>query len=120
VRPRWSVRGLAVGVAVIGVVFGAARLEMRRRAFLKRAEDHASRAFEDGENRAALCLRDEFYEPGGRGGLRPEAVRYLDASVARAKALAAKYRRAAGRPWEVVEPDPPAPKVWWIRGDHAD
>lgn len=118
-RPRWSVRGLAVGVAVVGLVFGAARLEMRRRVFLARAEDHASRAFEDGENRAALCLRDEFYEPGGRG-LRPEAVRYLDASVARAKALEAKYRRAAARPWEALELDPPAPKIWWFRGDHAD
>jgi hypothetical protein len=119
VRPSWSVRGLAVLVAVVGVTLGAARLEMRRRVFLGRVEGHAWGVLRLGEDRAALCLRDEFYEPGS-GRLRPEAVRYLDASLAWEAALEAKYRRAAARPWEAVEPDPPSPELWWKRGEHAD
>lgn len=103
-------RTLSTTIAAVALVLGAARLEMRRRTFLEKAEGNASRARDYGEDRGLMCFREELCEPGS-GRLRPEAARRMDDFVAWAKSLEAKYRRAASRPWESVEPDPPAPDL---------
>ena len=101
-------RSLATTIAVVALALGAARLEMRRRAFRDRAEGHASRARDYGVDRGLMGFREGLCEPGS-SRLRPEAARRMDQLVAWARSLEAKYRRAAARPWESVEPDPPAP-----------
>ena len=79
-RKARTARGLMLITLVAGFLAGGERLWMRRIAFLKIADAHASRVFDYGENRENGCWKDEFLqERTGRGsGLTNEFAVRLD------------------------------------------
>jgi hypothetical protein len=99
---RFTVRRLMVMVAVASVAFGAEGLRRRAQAFADRAAHYRS------------CRRSPGHLCGMAYALMDEeSRRAYDEEISKRTAyfelMERKYFRAARHPWEVVEPDPPAP-----------
>jgi hypothetical protein len=86
--PRFTIRRMMVGVAILGLSLGF--LAERRARFLRIAARHE-------ESSRFYRLYPGFYIPSGA---------FYDIE------MELKYERAARYPWLPVEPDPPEPKPW--------
>lgn len=108
-----NTRWLMIMIAIVGLLAGGVRLWMRRMEFLEIAEAHASRVYDYGENRVAICWKDEFLEVDTTGRTRPkkEFAKHLDACTDHFAELERKYRYAASHPWLQMQPDPPSPPL---------
>ena len=95
-RVRFTVRGLMVAVAAVGLVLGVyATCRSRSARFHALMISHESRAME---------LLDEA-PPGADAAVRRRFHTRLDWH----ETMYAKYERAARHPWLTVAPDPPEP-----------
>src|SRR4051794_9330540 len=94
-RSRFTIRRLMVGVAIVGLAVAAIPAYLRVVA-------RGHRAFASEHRRLANLLREEGGGPsGGRNAARG----------GHHVAMAAKYERAALRPWRSVPPGPPPPAI---------
>jgi len=116
-RPRVSLKGLMIGVAVVGVALGAARLWRRsayaaeRAVIYGRAEANCRSALINSEGGVADQRRAARAHPVDPDGDRGAAYWARQAEQRRREAayiagMARKWRRAAARPWEPVPLDP--------------
>lgn len=103
--PRFRLRTLMIGVAVVALLLGLA-MELRRRqiAYMRKAEACANRARK--ESVEGTLIDHQRYLTVKDIELRDKCYRlmyYYDA-------LRVKYQRAARYPWFHVEPDSPEPR----------
>jgi hypothetical protein len=106
-RPRFTLRGLIVAVAVLAVAFAA----QRRWAYYRRmAAYHAQEA--------ARIRHDGVFVYSSGPGMKSDswwAARFREAITERDRAaeiharMSRRYAHAAFHPWEMVAPDPPPP-----------
>jgi hypothetical protein len=102
-RPRFTVRGLMIAVAILAVAFGAiswvARMRERSSAYRRRASEYWALTLRMGSLvRTADGRWVDRYED--------ENDRIMDA---RARRMEEKYLRLSYYPWQTAEPDPPPP-----------
>ena len=107
-RVRFTVRGMMVAVAIVGMACGGELIRRRRNYYLNEADTYAY-----GER----IFRESADEPleGCRAGQvsREAQARFKVETLATADhyaALKRKYARAARYPWLPVAPDPPEPE----------
>ncbi len=92
-RPRFTLRGLMVAVAIFGLMFGFGMWMSRRSAeFHKKAKIHMRMI--------------PIYTLPRIGRWKPPGYDRIEW----ARVMARKYRYAARYPWLPVAPDPPEPK----------
>jgi hypothetical protein len=95
-HPRFSLRWMMIGVAVVGIMLGFEITRRRQEGFLSMA-----RLWDNTEFTSRQAADST---PGPHGD--PVAMRRL---AEYAHNLRMKYERAARYPWLPVEPDPPEP-----------
>lgn len=99
---RFTVRRMMIAVAVVAVLLGAAAGLWRRHASLKRRAEEYARKSHD-ESMKAHYIDNLWFQSEPELKMRDEHYRLTDYYDAQA----AKYERAAARPWLPVESDRP-------------
>jgi len=94
---RFRVRTLLVVVAIVAALMGGDAMRRRRARYLWRSEFHTQHAEQIGKFLRTRTWQDQ--------GDLPYFQRWIEWDAA----MARKYRRAASRPWWIVEPDAPQP-----------
>ena len=119
-RRAFRVRTLMAGVAAIGVVLGLLMMTLRRDRYLELSRLHENRGQMVSRLRKVFdAVPNGFPETTGgfgiplRGDLGGPIHLYQNSEAIELaswhEALAAKYTRAAARPWASIEPDAPPP-----------
>jgi hypothetical protein len=108
---RLTIRRLMVTIGVTGVAMGFSVLTARWVAWVRFCDQKITRHREL-ESRYDALTRGYIFVDSSNKPLKVRARRFVtdyEERAAHHHRMLQKWRRAAGRPWEQLEPDPPPP-----------